>query len=199
MEYFWHWFKGSLRKSWFLWMMIIINALGSIYGFYWYKDQMDQTYPAILRIFVPDSPTASSLFTLVLIAMLIGRSIPWLEAVAAVANFKYGVWCVGVILAGAALGSPLYWEHYMLMLSHAGMAVEAVLYARFYSIKLRHIGYAAVWVLINDLLDYPLKIYPWLSTELDPYYMRVGWFTLALSLFSLWVIYALTRHYKKVN
>lgn len=194
----WKWFIASLRTKSFLWMMIIINFLGSVYGFYWYKDQLEQT-PAYLRIFVPDSPTASSLFTLVLIAYLIGRSIPTLEAFAAVTSFKYGVWAVGVILAGAALGDQLVWQHYMLMISHGGMAVEALLYARFYTIQLRHIFYVAVWTLLNDLLDYTLKIHPWLADQLEPYYITVGWITLCLSLFSLWLIYALTKFYKKAR
>lgn len=197
MKDLWNWFIGSLCTSWFLWIMIIVNGLGSIYGFYWYKEQLGSTEPAFLRIFVPDSPTASTLFTFVLIAFLVGRSIPSLEAFAAVTNFKYGVWAVSVILAGAAVGDQLYWQHYMLMFSHGGMAVESLLYARFYTIKLRHIMYVAVWTLGNDLLDYTLDIHPWLADKLEPFHNTVGWATVLLSLFSLWIIYHLTKLHKK--
>jgi uncharacterized membrane protein YpjA len=197
MALLWRWFIGSLRAPWFLWSMIIINGLGSIYGFIWYAYQLESTTPAFLRLFVPDSPTASTLFTFVLIALLIGRSIPTLEAFAAVTNFKYGVWAVGAILAGAAVGDKLNWQHYMLMFSHGGMALESILYARFYTLKLSHILYVAAWTLLNDLLDYTLDIHPWLADELEPYDHLVGSATLGLSLFSLWFIYFLVRFYQQ--
>ncbi|GEN34256.1 MULTISPECIES: DUF1405 domain-containing protein [Aneurinibacillus] len=197
MTTLWSWFIASLRAPWFLWTMIIINGLGSVYGFVWYAYQLEMTSPAFLRVFVPDSPTASTLFTLVLITLLVGRSVPALEAFAAVTNFKYGVWAVAVILAGAAVGDELNWQHYMLMFSHGGMALESLLYARFYTLQLRHIFYVAAWTLLGDLLDYTLDIHPWLADELEPYDHIVGWATLGLSLFSLWLIYALVRFFRR--
>lgn len=196
MMLLWSWFVHQLRAPWFLWTMIVINGLGSVYGFIWYGDQLADTHPAWLRIFVPDSPTASTLFTLVLLTYALGRSIPALEAFASVTNFKYGVWAVAVIIAGAACGSPLTWQHYMLMVSHGGMAVESLLYARFYTIRLRHIGYVAVWTLLNDLLDYTLDIHPWLAEELEPYDHIVGVATVGLSLVSMALIYRLVRFYR---
>lgn len=193
----WNWFIASLRAPWFLWMMIIINGLGSIYGFIWYAYQLELTSPAFLRIFVPDSPTASTLFTFVLIALLVGRSFPGLEAFAAVTNFKYGVWAVAAIIGGAAMGGELNWQHYMLMISHGGMALESLLYARFYTLRFRHIVYVAVWTLLNDLLDYTLDIHPWLASELEPYDHIVGFFTVGLSFFSLALIYMLVRFYQR--
>ena len=193
----WHWFTGILRTKSFLWLMIIINGLGSIYGFYWYKGQWDDTFPEFLRIFVPDSPTASALFTLVLVAYLFKKSYPILEAFAAVTCFKYGVWAVAVILVSAGLGDPLYPEHYMLMFSHGGMAVEALLYARFYSIRFKHILYIATWTILNDLLDYSLEIHPWFSQVLEQYHVQVGWVTFLLSLFTLGLFYALSRFYRE--
>lgn len=197
MKEAWGYFIGLLRSKIFLWMMIIINGAGSVYGFYWYKEQLAQTSPSFLRIIVPDSPTASTLFTFVLVAYLFRKSIPTLEAFAAVTSFKYGVWAVAVILVTAGLGDPLYPEHYMLMISHGGMAIEALLYARFYSIQLRHILFVAVWTLLNDLLDYSLEIHPWLSQSLEVYHIQVGWATFALSILSLWLIYSLTKFYQR--
>lgn len=188
LRWFWQWFMRTLTDRWFLWTLIIINFLGSIYGFYWYKNQLYSTEPAFLRIFVPDSPTASSLFTLVLIAMALGRKIPQLEAFAAVTNFKYGVWAVAVILLGSAAGDPLHWTDYMLMISHGGMALESLLYSRHYSIRPIHFIPVAVWTLSNDLLDYTLNIHPWLPGQLEPADHLIGWFTFILSLFSLVLI-----------
>nr|WP_134698995.1 DUF1405 domain-containing protein [Ammoniphilus sp. YIM 78166] len=193
-----HWLMGSLRQSWFLWSLIVINFLGSIYGFYWYKDQLEQTSPVWLRIFVPDSPTGSILFTFFLIALLIGRSIPTLEAFAAVTNFKYGVWAVAVIIGGWAMGGTKQWTDYMLMFSHAGMAIESLLYAKFYTIRFRHILAVGIWTTWNDWMDYMLGIHPWLPRVLNPYTPTIGWLTFALSLFSLGIIYYLVQKNRKM-
>lgn len=192
------WLMSSLRKSWFLWSLIIINFLGSIYGFYWYKNQLVQTSPAFLRIFVPDSPTGSILFTFFLIALLVGRSIPTLEAFAAVTNFKYGVWAVAVILAGWMMGGEQYWTDYMLMFSHGGMALESLLYARFYTIRFRHLFLVAIWTIWNDWMDYMLEIHPWLPSVLEPFDHIVGVLTFLLSLGSLYLIYILVPKKKQV-
>ncbi len=146
-----------------------------------------------MRIFVPDSPTASSLFTLVLIALLLGRKIPQLEAFAAVTNFKYGVWAVAVILLGSVSGNTLHWTDYMLMISHGGMALESILYSRHYSIRPVHLIAVAIWTLSNDLLDYTLNIHPWLPPQLEPVDHLIGWFTFALSLFSIALIARLVK------
>lgn len=188
MIWIWEWFRHSLGKRWFLWTLFIINFLGTIYGFIWYGNQLAET-PAFLRPFVPDSPTGSGLFTLVLLAYLLGRHIPVLEALAGITNFKYGVWAVCIILAGWMLGNEVRWTDIMLMISHTGMAVESVLYARFYKLSLLPVGIAALWTLNNDFLDYVMLIHPWLPSVLDPYEGIVGLFTVLLSLISIAVIW----------
>ncbi|HJV46386.1 MAG TPA: DUF1405 domain-containing protein [Bacillota bacterium] len=189
--------NNHLSKPWFLLLMIIINFLGSIYGFYWYKDQLEETWPVLLRIVVPDSPTGSSLFTLFLIALLMRKKLPTLEAFAAITNFKYGVWAVTVILGGWSFGGDQHWTDYMLMGSHGGMAIESLLYARYYSFKLRHVMIVAVWTLANDYFDYLWNVHPWLPSNLNPYTTTIGWFTVLLSLFSLTIFYFLTGRSKK--
>ncbi len=191
------WFMESLKKSWFLWSLIIINLLGSIYGFYWYKNQLAQTSPEIFRVFVPDSPTGSLLFTFLLITLLVGRSIPTLEAFAAVTNFKYGVWAVAVIIAGWLMGGEQRWTDYMLMFSHGGMALESLLYAKFYTIRFRHLLMVATWTIWNDWMDYILDIHPWLPSVLEPFDHIVGILTFLLSLISLYLIFLLVPFSKK--
>lgn len=197
MRYMWQWFIQSLGKNWFLWTLIIINFLGSIYGFYWYKEQLASTHPAYLRIFVPDSPTSSSLFTIYLMLLLVGRTFPALEAFASVTNFKYGVWAVAVIIAGGIAGNELRFTDYMLMVSHGGMALESLLYTRFYSIRLVHMIPVALWTLGNDVLDYSLHINPWLPQVLEPNVNTIGWLTGALSLFSLLLVYLLVGRFRR--
>lgn len=188
MIWVWEWLQQSLGKRWFLWTLLVVNLLGTIYGFIWYGDQLAET-PVFLRPFVPDSPTGSGLFTLVLLTYLMGRHFPVLEALAGITNFKYGVWAVAIIVAGWMLGNEIRWTDIMLIISHAGMAIESVLYARFYKLSLLPIGITALWTLNNDFLDYVIPIHPWLPSVLDPYEGFVGLFTVLLSLISIAVIW----------
>nr|WP_220186033.1 DUF1405 domain-containing protein [Paenactinomyces guangxiensis] len=174
-----------MDRRWFLWVLFAINFLGSIYGFYWYKNQLSVTDPELI-IFVPDSPTASAFFTLLLLLYLFSRRSPLLEAFASITLFKYGIWAVVMIIWGALLDpgpflDVLAWEHWMLIFSHLGMAAQAVLYSPFYTYQNREILIVAAWTLLNDVLDYGLDIHPWLAPTLEPYDHIVGIFTLILS------------------
>ncbi|SEN28490.1 Uncharacterized membrane protein YpjA [Lihuaxuella thermophila] len=178
----------------FLWSLFVINFLGTIYGFYWYKNQLAVTDPKLI-IFVPDSPTASGFFTLVLLLYLFSRRSPLLEAFASITLFKYGIWAVVMIIWGAVLDSApfleaLSWQHWMLMVSHLGMAAQAVLYSPYYTFQSREILIVAAWTLLNDAFDYGLDIHPWLAASLEPYDHVVGWFTLILS-FTTIILFAI--------
>ncbi|MDN4594248.1 DUF1405 domain-containing protein [Polycladomyces subterraneus] len=189
MKVWWRFWMEQLDRRWFLWSMLVINALGSVYGFYWYHLQLQMT-EGWQKLFVPDSPTASTLFTLVLLLYIIGRRSPLLEALAAVTLFKYGIWAVAMILlsgwvAPAPFFQALHWTDWMLMTSHLGMAAEAVLYSRFFTYRLLHLILAGVWVLLNDALDYGLDIHPWLPPWLQDWVHPIAVFTVGLSVVSL--------------
>ncbi|CAM5791699.1 DUF1405 domain-containing protein [Brevibacillus borstelensis] len=188
MSLLWEWFWQSLGKRWFLWTLFVVNLLGTIYGFIWYGNQLADT-PAYLRLFVPDSPTGSGLFTLVLLTYLLGRHIPVLEALAGITNFKYGIWAVAIIIAGWMMGNPIRGTDIMLLVSHTGMAAESVLYARFYKLSWLPVGIAALWTLNNDFLDYVMDIHPWLPAVLDPYTGIIGLCTVLLSIVSISIIW----------
>jgi uncharacterized membrane protein YpjA len=196
MNGIWEWFWQSLGKRWFLWTLFIINFLGTIYGFVWYGNQLAET-PAYLRIFVPDSPTGSGLFALVLLTYLLGRHIPVLEALASITNLKYGVWAVAVIVAGWMLGDRVNWQDVMLLVSHSGMAAESILYARFYRLSWLPVGIAALWTLNNDFLDYVMDIHPWLPQVLEPFEGYVGLFTVMLSLLSISLIWVANNKWSR--
>lgn len=197
MRLLWEWFMDSLGKSWFLWLLFFINLGGTIYGFIWYEAQLQATEPAVFRIFVPDSPTGSGLFTLVILTYILGKHVPVLEALAGITNFKYGIWAVGVILTGWALGDPLQWQELMLVGSHLGMAIESVLYARFYKLTWIAVGIASLWTLNNDFLDYVMDIHPYLPDVLDPYAGIVGLCTVALSLLSISIIWTVNQKHQQ--
>ena len=94
----------------FLLLLFVINLLGTLYGYYWYRYQLAQT-PLPYLPFVPDSPTASLFFTIVLWLYLRRRNNPYIEAFAAVTLFKYGIWAVAAIFAGAWLLEPSIASH----------------------------------------------------------------------------------------
>ncbi|WP_026105094.1 DUF1405 domain-containing protein [Halalkalibacterium ligniniphilum] len=169
-------------------ILLLINFFGTIYGYIWYKDQLAIT-PGPFLLFVPDSPTASLFFVFVLIAFLLGKHWPLMEAFAAVTLIKYGVWAVAMIVAAAAAGDTLQWQHYMLIASHGGMALQALLYMPYYRIKMWHLMIVAVWTLHNDIIDYVFMMHPWVSYRLNPFIAHIGYFTFWLSIVSLALTY----------
>lgn len=181
-------------KRW-LTLLFIINLFGSIYGFYWYKDQLSIT-PTIFLPFVPDSPTASLFFTIVLLAFLFKKHLPYIEALAVMTLFKYGIWAVVMNLLTLKVDGYLSWQGYMLIGSHLAMAIQGLLYAPFYKIKMRHFFIAAIWTLHNDIIDYVFHMMP-IYASLYKYSNEIGYFTFWLSILSIWITYVLTIRNKK--
>jgi len=189
-----------------LWSLFWINFLGTVYGYQWYWRQMTytvDTMSAAFIPFVPDSPTASLFFTLTIVYLLIdsyrGNRVPersWLrgfiEAFAVITSFKYGIWAVVMIWAGAYQGSEIVWQDWMLTISHLGMAAEALLYLRLYTYRIWPIAVVAGWTLLNDYMDYVYGVFPWLPDPLMDDLSTVAAFTVELSFVSIavaWVIY----------
>lgn len=184
-----------------LWLLFISNLIGTLYGYYWYKDQLIdiyQTNPLWQLVFVPDSPTGSLFFTIAVAFLLyppsskgvcIFRKI--IEGLAVVTSVKYGIWAIAMIVAGAYLGDALVWQHYMLMSSHLIMAVESLIYLPFFAVGLGGLVVALVWTLWNDAMDYLYGIYPYLSFRLDRHITAVRNFTVGLTFVSFivaWIV-----------
>lgn len=180
----------------FMILLFLINLIGTIYGFYWYKNQLKVTEIQWL-IFVPDSPTASLFFTGVLWLYIWRQRNALLEAFASVTLFKYGIWAVVMIIWGGVLDSrpfleALNWQHWMLIGSHIGMALQAVFYAPFYTYRHKELIVVAAWTLLNDFLDYRMDIHPWLHPDLEVFDHIVGYFTVLLSLTTLTIFATLS-------
>jgi len=182
--------KYILLDKRFLICLFLINLIGTIYGFVWYESQLAIT-PAIFLIFVPDSPTASLFFTIFLLFFLFKKNTPYIEALAIITLFKYGIWAVIMNLLTLAVNGTLSWQGYMLMFSHGAMAIQGLLYAPFYAIKLRHIIVAAIWTLHNDVIDYVFEMMP-IYASLTKYMNEIGYFTFWLSILSIMIAYRLT-------
>ena len=164
----------------FLILLLIVNFLGTLYGYYWYKWQLEITDP-IFYIFVPDSPTASLFFCFVLVAWILGKSWPLMEVLALVTLVKYGLWAdvmnIWTLIETGSIG----WQGWMLVGSHFAMAAQAVIYLSKYTFKLWHVGVAAVWTLHNDVIDYVFGQMP-MYRDLEAYTNYIGYFTFWLSI-----------------
>lgn len=167
----------------FLWLLLLVNALGTIYGYYWYLGQLAITRP-IFYIFVPDSPTASLFFCFVLIAWLMGKQWRLMEALALITLVKYGVWAVVMNLLTLNEIGSIGPDGWMLVFSHGAMAVQAVVYLAYYSFTYKHVAIAAVWTLHNDVIDYVFGQMP-IYGRLMQYLPFIGYFTFWLSIFCI--------------
>lgn len=181
------WFQYLLVKQPFLFFMFTVNLFGTIYGYYWYRYQLFET-PAIFLPFVPDSPTASLFFTIVMLAFLFKKNLPLIEALAIITLFKYGIWAVVMNLLVLKETGVLDPVGYMLILSHLGMAVQGLLYAPYYRFKVWHLVVAAIWTLHNEIIDYVFGMMPKYSVLME-YLPEIGYFTFWLSFLSIFLAY----------
>ncbi|QSS98452.1 DUF1405 domain-containing protein [Pontibacillus sp. ALD_SL1] len=179
----------------FVLLLLIVNILGTIYGYWWYKSQLEIT-PTIFLPFVPDSPTASLFFCIFLFFFLIKKSVPLIEALAIITLFKYGIWAVVMNILTLIVTGYLPWQGYMLIASHGAMAIQGLLYAPYYKIKVLHIVIAGIWTLHNDIIDYVFGMMP-IYSKLSDFSQEIGYFTFWLSLLSIWIAYFLTIHLKR--
>ncbi|TXK81424.1 DUF1405 domain-containing protein [Paenibacillus sp. N3.4] len=198
-----------------LWLFFIFNFLGTVYGYEWYWAQMIETiaqHPIGYVLFVPDSPTASLFFTLSVGYLLADRAFDkprskaykalrgFIEAFALITSFKYGIWAVTMIWAGAWLDVPVGWDGWMLTISHLAMALEVLLFVRWYTYGLTAICLVAIWSFSNDFMDYQKGTFPWLSEVLHPYLFTIQWFTIGLSVLGILIsIVCLLLREKKNN
>lgn len=180
----------------FLWLLFIVNGLGTAYGYVWYWNQLvwtvDNGYGSLIA-FVPDSPTASLFFTIYLLFLLLPQHSSSsayrvvrmaVEALAVMTLVKYGVWAVVMNAAQGIQGSPLDWQNWMLIVSHASMAVEGLLYARFMLFGRKAAVAVLGWLLLNDTVDYGVGLFPWLPRVLEDDMDAIRNFTVGLSIAS---------------
>lgn len=170
-------------------LLLIVNFLGTIYGYYWYRFQLKAT-PFPLDLFVPDSPTASLFFCLVLIAFLLRTNWPLIEALAVTSLIKYGIWAVGMNIAAGLIGTPLEFGNYMLIVSHGCMAIEGLLFIPYYKIRPGHLVFAGIILVHNEIVDYIFHIMPWYP-PLEPYEPYIGYWTFWLSIATIGLVYVL--------
>ncbi|MDS9997007.1 DUF1405 domain-containing protein [Bacillus atrophaeus] len=191
------WFQFLLGQRLMLLLVLAVNFLGTVYGYYWYLPQLLET-PARFLVFVPDSPTATFFFLFVLLSFLMKRNAKLFEALALVTLVKYGLWAVGMNLLVLFVTGELPWQGYMLIGSHFAMAVQGVLYSPYFRFRLWHLVLAAIWTLHNDVIDYLFGMMPQYSM-LSDYMTYIGYATFWLSLFSIALAYYLVVSKKQMK
>ena len=144
--------------------LIVINAVGSAYGYYWYREQLAGT-PLYYWPFVPDSPLSATLFAVALLLSLAGSGSILYRAVALTASIKYGIWAMVMISHYWLNSGPLELTEAMLWLSHFGMALQGLIYLKTLRLDRRVILLTAFWMVLNDLMDYGMGLHPYLFTE----------------------------------
>ncbi len=164
-------FSGLWQEFWikpwsskFTVPLIIINVLGSIYGYYWYHMQLAAT-PAVYRIFVPDSPFATTLFALALFLYFLGWRSSLFGVVAMTASIKYGIWAVLLISHLWLHGGAVRPTEVILFVSHLGMVAQGLIFLR----NINWGGFTVLtafgWMLLNDFMDYIIGLHPYLFVE----------------------------------
>src|SRR5690625_2040082 len=134
-------------------MLFIVNLIGTIYEYMWYGSQIAIT-PTIFIPFVPDSPTASLFFTILLAFYIFGKNVPYIEALAITTLFKYGIWAVVMNILTLIVEGSLNWQGYMLIASHAGMAIQGLLYASYYKIQFSNLYVVSIFLLHKYFIYY---------------------------------------------
>lgn len=172
-------FQYLLKQRAFLFLLLVVNILGTLYGYYWYKGQLMTTEPKYY-IFVPDSPTASLFFCIAIIGWLLGKNFKLMEVLALITLIKYGLWAVVMNLLTYFV-EGLGWMGWMLVASHFLMAIQAILYLPKYRFELWHIIVAAIWTLHNDVIDYLFGQMPYYRV-INQYPSEIGYFTFWLSI-----------------
>lgn len=149
----------------FLWLVLIFEVLGSIYGYYWYKDQLSQT-PWYLWLFTWDCPFYATLFSIWLFSYLRNSTLHknnLFTAITWTGLIKYGIWTVIVVQDSYYWGSPVTIDSLGLQISHVVLFIQGLILLS--KVQFKNIGIVTTWMLINDYMDYIVGTYPWMLQE----------------------------------
>ncbi|WEL21593.1 DUF1405 domain-containing protein [Halorhabdus sp. BNX81] len=147
------------------WPIAIVNLVGTVFGLWYYAGRPLNVEPPLLEgqlgaaplsawPLIPDSPLATLLIALSLIAWRLDLQANWLHVLAFFGCIKLGFWTPFVQLFVNGPEGIATWLYVFLITSHLAMAVEAFLIHRYAQFTLPAIGGATAWYGFNDLVDY---------------------------------------------
>ncbi|HHQ7917215.1 TPA: DUF1405 domain-containing protein [Staphylococcus aureus] len=176
------WQYTLYQRSWLM-MLLICNILGMIYGYIWYGEQLSHT-PWQFKIFVPDSPTAIFFLVISISLILIRKQNSFIDALAFVTLFKYGIWAVIMNILFIIEQGDITVNGLVLMFSHSIMAVQAIYFYPRFKRSMIGISVAMTWVFLNDYIDYfhlQFSYYDFITTHV----WQIGVLSCCLSVFGL--------------
>ncbi|WP_135667751.1 DUF1405 domain-containing protein [Halorhabdus rudnickae] len=147
------------------WPIALLNLLGTLFGFWYYagrplnvasplvEGQLGAAPPAAWPL-IPDSPVATLLIGLSLIAWRLDVRANWLHVLAFFGCIKLGFWTPFVQLFLNGPEGIATWLYVFLITSHLAMGLEAFLIHRYATFSLPAITIAVGWYGLNDLVDY---------------------------------------------
>lgn len=144
-----------MERSWaVLYLLVAINILGIIGGYYFYYDQLASS-PLYLWPFIPDCPVYVMVFTFALLLTLYGYELKLLNYIAAVGMMKYGAWTLMALLlfSDHFFSGPVWVISSVLFILHIGMFSEGLLLIP-KKLNIFHFSAGFLWFIINDYFDY---------------------------------------------
>lgn len=144
-----------VQDKYFLSLVIVLNVVGSVFGYLiYYQEQLLET-PLYLWIFVPNSPLATSLMAISVAFYMCGIQNKLIDALAFATNIKYGLWTCFVQL--------YYFEHFLgaidllqffIFFSHIFMALQVLLIAQYSEFEITSFLFLGFWLPLNDFMNY---------------------------------------------
>ena len=116
-----------------VWPIVLINLLGTIFGFWYYMPQFSNE-PFLMWIFVPDSPVATLFFSLSLVLWQLKKDSILVSTLAFIGCIKLGLWtsyCLILFFSSFSYLDPLM--YHFLLWSHLAMVLQALLILRYTS------------------------------------------------------------------
>jgi uncharacterized membrane protein YpjA len=173
-----------LCQRWLLTLVVILNVIGTVWGFFWYRYQLQETAWYLLP-FVPDCPLHALVFALFACCLLTRDPLAtiWKQTFAwigVLGSIKYGIWTV--VILGQFFSTLASWpvdDDLLLFISHSGMLLQGMLYARFLPETIKPAMLAISWFVANDFFDYVLNTHPLLP--LAGQYLLAGWLSIGLT------------------
>lgn len=193
-----------VNRSSFLALIVIINLIGFLYGFFFfYGEQLLQTEPWFW-IFVIDCPLYALLMTLTLIIIKLRKNFQPFFFISAIGALKYGFWTVFVLINYSSyyFSPATSFIYFVLLFGHIGLFLEAFLLNG--RIKLRNyfLPLALFWFLLNDAADYFFQFLGITNSVIRPpipstatEFMTL--FTITASILFTFIAFLIYRKFKK--
>ena len=181
-------YKDILFKKKNLLLVASANLLGTLFGFYYYFEQLMNT-PLYLWIFVPASPLATLFIAASIYLNINYRPVPVLDALAFIGNFKYGLWTVFCLIYyfDIFFGANSTALYSFMLVSHFGMFLQSFLVFKWRNINWFELGIDFIWFEINDIIDYSFGTHTELYTDYV-YPAEIAAFSLTITGFILGLI-----------